>query len=83
MERNRTKTVQWTPHWEHYLISPIGQVVQWSVYSEQKRAGDQHSPCEDSEVRGEDLKDYVMRFNREAVLIPNLRDVVAYMAFLN
>jgi len=31
----------------------------------------------------EDLKEYVMRFNREAILIPDLQDGVAYVAFLN
>jgi len=30
-----------------------------------------------------DLKEYVMRFNREAILIPDLQDGVAYAAFLN
>jgi len=33
--------------------------------------------------RGEDLKEYVRRFNHEAVLIPDLQDGVAYTAFLN
>ena len=35
------------------------------------------------QVNGEDLKEYVMRFNREAILIPDLQDGVAYAAFLN
>jgi len=29
------------------------------------------------------LKEYVQRFNREAVLIPDFQDGVAYIAFLN
>ena len=33
--------------------------------------------------KGEDLKQYVMRFNREAVLILDLQDGVACTAFLN
>ena len=33
--------------------------------------------------RGEDLKGYVCRFNHETVLIPDLQDGVAYVAFLN
>jgi len=32
---------------------------------------------------GEDLKEYIRRFNHEAVLIPDLQDGEAYMAFLN
>jgi len=31
----------------------------------------------------EDLKEYMMRFNREAILIPDLQDRVAYATFLN
>jgi len=34
-------------------------------------------------AKGEDLKEYVMRFNREAILISDLQDDVAYAAFLN
>jgi len=33
------------------------------------------------QAKGKDLKEYVPRFNREAVLIPNLQDGVAYSAF--
>ena len=33
--------------------------------------------------RGEDLKGYIRRLNHEAVLIPDLQDDVAYVAFLN
>jgi len=33
--------------------------------------------------KGEALKEYVMRFNREAILIPDLQDGVAYIAFFN
>jgi len=33
--------------------------------------------------KGEDLKEYVRRFNRKAVLIPNLQDGVAYITFIN
>ena len=35
------------------------------------------------QAKEEDLKEYVMRFNREAILIPDLQDGVAYVAFLN
>jgi len=35
------------------------------------------------QARGDDLKDYVMTFNHEAVLIPDLQDGIAYTAFLN
>ena len=35
------------------------------------------------EARGEDLKGYVIRFNREVVLISDLQDRVAYTVFLN
>jgi len=35
------------------------------------------------QVRGEDLKDYMMTFNPKVVLIMVLQDVVAYMTFLN
>jgi len=35
------------------------------------------------QAKGEDLKEYVMRFIREAILIPELQDGVAYAAFLN
>jgi len=35
------------------------------------------------QAKGEDLKEYVMRFNREAILISDLQDGVAYAAFLN
>jgi len=35
------------------------------------------------QAKGKDLKEYVMRFNREAVSIPDLQDGVAYAAFLN
>jgi len=34
-------------------------------------------------VKGEDLKEYVMRFNREAVLILDLHDGVAYTVIFN
>ena len=35
------------------------------------------------QARGEDLKEYMMRFNREVVIIPNLQLEVTYTAFLN
>ena len=35
------------------------------------------------QAKGEDLKEYVMRFNRGAILIPDLQDGIAYVAFLN
>jgi len=35
------------------------------------------------QAKDDDLKEYVMRFNREVVLIPKLQDGVAYTAFLN
>jgi len=35
------------------------------------------------QAKGEDLKKYVMRFNREDILIPDLQDGVAYASFLN
>jgi len=35
------------------------------------------------QAKGEDLKEYIMRFNWEAVLILDLPDGVAYAAFLN
>ena len=35
------------------------------------------------QAKEEDLKEYVMRFNREAVLISNLQDGIAYTTFLN
>ena len=34
-------------------------------------------------MKGEDLKEYVMRFNREAILILDLQDGTSYIAFLN
>ena len=34
-------------------------------------------------MKGEDLKEYVMRFKRETVLIPDLQDGIAYTTFLN
>jgi len=39
--------------------------------------------CHDLTNEGKDLKDYVMKFNCETVLIPDLYDEVAYTAFLN
>jgi len=35
------------------------------------------------QAKGEDLKEYMMRFNQEVVLIPGIQDGVAYAAFLN
>jgi len=35
------------------------------------------------QAKGKDMKEYMMRLNREAVLIPDLQDGVAYAAFLN
>jgi len=35
------------------------------------------------QAKGKVPKEYVMRFNREAVLISDLQDGVAYAAFLN
>jgi len=35
------------------------------------------------QAKGEDLKEYVMRFNREAVLILDLQNGVSCTAFLN
>jgi len=35
------------------------------------------------QAKGGDLKEYVMRFNGEPVLISDLQDVVAYAIFLN
>jgi len=35
------------------------------------------------QAKGEDLKEYIMRFNGEVVLILDLQDGVAYAAFLN
>ena len=34
-------------------------------------------------MKGEDLKEHIMRFNLEDVLISNLQDRVAHPAFLN
>jgi len=34
-------------------------------------------------MKGEDLKEYVQRFNRKVVLIPDLQDGIVYTAFLN
>jgi len=34
-------------------------------------------------MKGEDLKEYVMRFKPEDILISDLQDEVAYAAFLN
>jgi len=36
-----------------------------------------------AKIKGENMKEYVMRLNREAILIPDLQDGVAYMTFLN
>jgi len=35
------------------------------------------------QAKGEDLKEYVVRFNREAIWIPDSQDGVAYAAYLN
>ena len=35
------------------------------------------------QARREDLKEYMTRFNHEAVLIPYLQDAMCYMTFLN
>jgi len=34
-------------------------------------------------MKGEDLKEYVLRFNHGTILIPDLQDGVPYIAFLN
>ena len=35
------------------------------------------------QVKGEDLKEYLMQFNHKAMLISDLQDGVAYTTFLN
>jgi len=35
------------------------------------------------QAKGNDLKEYVIRFNREAILILDLQDGIVYAAFLN
>jgi len=47
---------------------------------ERKRAAFTWPKCDS---RGEDLKEYVRRFNHEAALVPDLQDGVAYTTLIN
>ena len=79
-ERDGTKMFQRSLKWKHHLLPSTGGIVQHPFCSRQDGYEDKYSHRQDS---GEDLKEYVMRFNQEAILTPDLQDRVAYAAFLN
>jgi len=68
---------------EALLFLPVGGAVSAHVIASKKEKKTVIHLTKIRQRRGENLKVYIRRFNREVVLIPNLQDGVAYAAFLN
>jgi len=81
LESDCTKIVPWSPEWKYYFLPSAGGIVQHPLRSKRERKASIHM-AKIRQARGKDLKEYVMRFNREVVLILDLQDGVAYAAFL-
>jgi len=73
---------QRSPEWLTFFLQLAELFSTHFVASKRERKTSIHI-AKIQQAKGEDLKEYVMRFNREAVLIPALQDGVAYVAFLN
>ena len=72
---------QRSPEWLTFFLQLAELFSTHFVASKRERKTSIHI-AKIQQAKGEDLKEYVMRFNREAVLILDLQDGVVYADFL-
>jgi len=80
-ERDRIEMVQWSPEWKHHFLPLAGGIVQCPLVASKREKKTSIHMAKIQQAKGEDLKEYVIRFNRYAILILDLQDGVAYTAF--
>jgi len=75
--------VQWTPNGSITSFHQLAELLSTHFVASKRERKTSIYLAMIQQAKGEDLKDYVMRFNHEVVLIPDLHDEVEYTIFLN